>query len=59
LTTEEIARAFLVAGVDGGPAHRAGQASPRRGAHPIRSPTANRPLGSPRVRARGHLPDLQ
>src|SRR5256712_14378 len=50
LTTEEIARAFLVpepTGADGRPAHRPGQADPRQRASPLRGPPAGPSL--PRV----------
>ena len=46
LTTEEIARAFLVAGADRRPAHRARQAHARRGARPLRGPARGRARGA-------------
>ena len=59
LTTEEIARAFLVAEPTDRPADRAGQADPRRGRGPLRGAARGRARRAPVVGARGHLPDLQ
>ena len=59
LTTEEIARAFLVSGGDGRPAHRPGQADARRKASAVRGPARDRTRRPPVVGARGHLPRLQ
>ena len=59
LTTDEIARAFLVAGADHRSAHRARQADAGREAHPLRG-AARRGAGrAPRLGAGGDLPRLQ
>ena len=60
LTTEEIARAFLVPEPTDRAAHRARQAHARRGARPVRGPAAAPTLArAARVGARGRLPRLQ
>ena len=59
LTTEEIARAFLVTGADHRPAHRPGQADPRRGARSLRGSSRARSCRPSVVGARGDLPHLQ
>ena len=59
LTTDEIARAFLVPEADDGPAAGAGQAQDQGGRHPVPGParpSAARPAGRG---AGGRLPDLQ
>ena len=47
------------AGADAGPAHRPGQAHPRRGARALRGAGRPRAEDTPGVRARGRVPDLQ
>ena len=59
LTTDEIARAFLVPEPTDRPAHRARQAHARREAGPLRGAARRRARRAPRVGARSHLPDLQ
>ena len=59
LTTDEIARAFLVPEADDRAAHRPRQADARRGARAVRGAARRRARRAPGVGARGHLPDLQ
>ena len=56
LTTDEIARAFLVPGADRRAAHRPGQADAGRGAGPVRGAARRRAGRAAVVGARGHLP---
>ena len=60
LSTPEIARAFLVGGVDDGAAHRPRQEQDPRRRHPVPDPRANADLPGPSAAGPGRsLPDLQ